>query len=210
MYYCQSPRFFLFNSVSGCITAGFLPCLLVRERPVGEHGPAEHVLDVARAAWEAVLQLLHQLLLAQAVDHRRHALRQAEEGEDDHGAALLGLAADHVALLQHGQHEADKVGQEEDRQLAEVQRDGPAAGAVAAVEHAEAAALQQDPDVAAEEEEEKGSVQLEQLGLVLVIFRPVVLGLSLFQFYILIFSTRLSIISCCFKTTQNRKLHQAQ
>lgn len=176
MYYCQTPRFFLFNSVSVCITAGFLPCLLMRERPVGEHGPAEHVLDVARAAWEAVLQLLHQLLLAQAVDHRRHALRQAEEGEDDHGAALLGLTADHVALLQHRQHEADKVGQEEDRQLAEVQRDGPAAGAVAAVEHAEAAALQQDPDVAAEEEEEeeKGSVQLGQLGLVLVIFRPVV------------------------------------
>lgn len=183
----------------------------MRERPVGEHGPAEHVLDVARAAWEAVLQLLHQLLLAQAVDHRRHALRQAEEGEDDHGAALLGLTADHVALLQHRQHEADKVGQEEDRQLAEVQRDGPAAGAVAAVEHAEAAALQQDPDVAAEDEE-KGSVQLEQLGLVLVIFktfRPVV-GPSLFQFCILIFSTQLSIISCCFKTTQNRKLHQGQ
>lgn len=142
---------FLFRSVCVCIAAGFLPRRLTRVCPVDEHGPAEHVLDVARAAGEAVLQLLHQLLLAQAVDDGRHALRQAEEGEDDHGAALLGLAAHHVALVQHRQHEADEVGQQEDGQLAEVQRDGPAAGAVAAVEHAEAAALQQDPDVAVRE-----------------------------------------------------------
>lgn len=92
-------------------------------------------------------QLLHQFLFTQTVNNRRDALRQAEEGEDDHGRKLLGLGLHELLLVQHRQHEVHKVGEDVDGQLGAVQGDRPAPGPVAPVEHPQPPPLHQYPHV---------------------------------------------------------------
>ena len=121
--------------------------------PADVHSPAEDTLQVPGAAGEPVAQLLQELLFTQAVHDRRDALRQAEEGEDDHGRELLGPLLDELPFVQHRQHEVHKVREEEHRELAAVQGDRPAAGPVAPVQHPQPAALHQDPHVAVQDEQ---------------------------------------------------------
>lgn len=99
-----------------------------------------------------MVQLHLQLLFAQPINNRRHALGQAEEGEDDDGGKLLGLLLNEPPPEELGQDEVHKVWEDEDCQLGAVQGDGPTAGQVAPVDHPQPPSLQQDPHVAVEDE----------------------------------------------------------
>lgn len=107
---------------------GFLPCLLLGAHAVGEQRPSEDGLQALRTAGEAVTQLRLEFLFAQAINNRRDALRQAEEGKGNHGRELLGLLLNEPPFEEFGQDEIHKVREDEDRQLGAVQRDGPTPG----------------------------------------------------------------------------------
>lgn len=149
-----------------CQTSGYVPSSVVCVWPVCLHGPAQYGLQVPGAAGEPVAQLLHKFLFAQAVNNRRNALRQAEEGEDDDGRQLFDVSLNEVAFEQNRQHVVDKVGQDVDGQLGAVQGDGPTPGSVAPVEHAEPPALHQYPHVAVQDDQRAHAYEDHLLVLV--------------------------------------------